>query len=60
MKREQMLDLFITLSKSQGSYGRLLEDIYNMSEEEQENYWKFLEAENFKEPYELIMFIEGV
>ena len=58
MKREQILETIRSLVMSQGSYGRLYNDL--MSDPEYcEEVMTFLEAQNFKDPNELIFCIEG-
>lgn len=59
MKREQIENILQSLAMSQGLYGRLLNQIYSLSEEEQEQVWQNLEEQNFKEPLDLVMYIEG-
>ena len=58
MKREQILETIRRLAMSQGSYGRLYNDL--MSDAEYcEEAMAFLEAQNFKDPVDLILCIEG-
>lgn len=58
MKREQILETIRRLAMSQGSYGRLYNDL--MSDPEYcEEAMAFLEAQNFKDPVDLILCIEG-
>ena len=58
MKREQILETIRRLAMSQGSYGRLYNDL--MSDPEYcEEAMAFLEAQNFKDPIDLILCIEG-
>ena len=58
MKREQILETIRSLSMSQGFYGRLYNDL--MSDPEYcEEAMAFLEAQNFKDPVDLILCIEG-
>lgn len=59
MKREQIENTLQSLAMSQGLYGRLLNQIYSLPEEEQEQVWQNLEEQNFKEPLDLVMYIEG-
>lgn len=42
-----------------GVYGRLLRDIDNMNESDREAFWIELEAQNFSDDIEVILFIEG-
>lgn len=58
MKREQILETIRRLAMSRGSYGRLYNDL--MSDPEYcEEAMAFLEAQNFKDPVDLILCIEG-
>ncbi|MCM1323179.1 MAG: hypothetical protein NC218_03250 [Acetobacter sp.] len=59
MKRDEMLKVFKQLAQSQGMWGRLLREIDEMDEEVRENMWAQLEAKNFKDRLDLIMFIEN-
>ena len=59
MKREQIENTLQSLAMSQGLYGRLLSQIYSLPEEEQEQVWQNLEEQNFKEPLDLVLYIEG-
>ena len=52
MTKEDILTTFVSLSKSQGSYGRLLRDITP-------DQIEYLETLKFKQPLDLILFIEG-
>jgi len=58
MNREQILDTFRSLAKSQGFYGRLLDYIYSMEEGEQDRYLSRLEQQNFSGPVDLILYLE--
>lgn len=59
MKRTEIEKIMRSLAMSQGFYGRLLRDIYSLSEDEQENVWSELESQNFKDAVDLVMYIEG-
>lgn len=59
MNRTEIEQLFRTLAMSQGAYGRLLASIYNLPAEEQEEFWAGLEAQNFSDMIDVIMYIEG-
>lgn len=52
MNRDQIMGALETLSRSQGSYGRLLD---NITEEGIE----YLEDQEFKDVVDMIMFLEG-
>ena len=61
MKIEQILDIILELSHSQGFYGRLYEDLMDIKDTD-EIAWssivETLEAQNFKEPLDLILYLE--
>ena len=59
MKRKEIRELFESLSRSQGLYGRLLNDIDNSTEEEQENFWSAMENMNFKDALDVILYWES-
>lgn len=52
MNKKEIFELIKDLAKSQGFYGRILE---NITEED----LQFLEDKNFKDTVELVMFLEG-
>ena len=52
MNRDEILNTFRSLARSQGSYGRLLD---NLTDEALD----YLEEQNFTDTLDLIMFIEG-
>ena len=56
MKANEILETIKMLAKSQGFYGRLLNAIE--TSEERENILAELESENFKDPVDLVMFLE--
>lgn len=59
MKREQIMATIQSLSHSQGMYGRLLANIQELDAEEYDKLMTALEAENFNDPVDLVMYIEG-
>ena len=59
MNREQILDAFRSLARSQGFYGRLLEQIDSVDEETRETFLSDLESRNFRDVVDLVMWIEG-
>jgi hypothetical protein len=59
MKREAIEKLMQSLAMSQGFYGRLLRDIYSAPEDEQERFWENMEAQNFGDSLDVILFLEG-
>ena len=58
MSRQQILDAFRSLAKSQGFYGRLLEYIDSMDEGERDTYLLGLERQNFKDAVDLTLYLE--
>ena len=56
MKANEILEAIKMLAKSQGFYGRLLNAIE--TSEEGEDILAELESENFKDPVDLVMFLE--
>ena len=56
MKANEILETIKMLAKSQGFYGRLLNDIE--TSEEREDILAELESQNFKDPVDLVMFFE--
>lgn len=59
MNREQILDAFRSLARSQGFYGRLLEQIDSVDEETRDAFLSDLESRNFRDVVDLVMWIEG-
>lgn len=59
MKRTEIEKIMRSLAMSQGLYGRILNNINSLSEEEQESVWNELESQNFKDAVDLVMYIEG-
>jgi hypothetical protein len=59
MKIEQIIEVIKDLAKSQGFYGRLLNDIENMSDGEFAYFKEVLEEQNFKDAVDLIIYLEG-
>lgn len=59
MKRDEITRLFQSLARSQGLYGRILRNIDNLSESDREEFWIELEAQNFADDIDVILFIEG-
>ena len=59
MNREQILDAFRSLARSQGFYGRLLAQIDSVDEETREAFLSDLESRNFRDVVDLVMWIEG-
>lgn len=59
MKRDEITRLFQRLAQSQGFYGRILRNIDNLSESDREEFWVEMEAQNFADDIDVILFIEG-
>ena len=59
MKRTEIEKIMRSLAMSQGLYGRILNNINSLSEEEQESVWNELESQNVKDAVDLVMYIEG-
>ena len=59
MKRDEILKLIESLSSSQGFYGRMLQAIKELDEDERERLWEALERENFKDNLDFIFYVEG-
>lgn len=58
MKWDDILSSFQLLAKGQGLYGRVLKAIYEMSYSELDSFKQYMEAQNFKNMLELVLFIE--
>jgi hypothetical protein len=59
---EQVVDVIEMLSYSQGFYGRLLDEIMYIEENEPRKYEVFkniIEAQEFKDPVDVVLFFEG-
>lgn len=59
MKREEIENLMQSLAMSQGFYGRLLSQIYSAPESVQEAFWRSMEAQNFTDDVDVVMFLGG-
>lgn len=59
MNRYQIENLMQTLAMSQGMYGRMLDQIYSAPEDEQEMFWENMEAQNFGDALDVVLFLEG-
>lgn len=59
---EDVIDIINTLSHSQGFYGRLLRDIYELKKYEPEMFMMFvdeIESQNFTNTLDIVMYFEG-
>ena len=57
-----VIDIIDTLSHSQGFYGRLLRDIYELKKYEPEMFMMFvdeIESQNFTHVLDIVMYFEG-
>lgn len=59
MTFDEIKDLIITLSHSQGFYGRLLESINELEEDKLEELKKLWESKKFTDDIDFIMYLEG-
>lgn len=59
MDREDIMTVFRDFARSQGFYGRLVEAIETCEPEQREEFWEELEAQNFQNPLDVILYIEG-
>ena len=62
MKKSDILDTISDLSKSQGFYSRLkhnLEELFENDRESYNDYLNSLEDKQFKDPVDLIMYLES-
>lgn len=58
MKRDEIMSLFRSLARSQGFYGRLVRNIESATPDEQEEFWQEMEAQNFTDTLDVILYIE--
>lgn len=59
---EEVVEVVEMLSYSQGFYGRLLEEILYIEENEPDKYEAFkniIEKQEFKDPVDVVLFFEG-
>lgn len=59
MDRNQIMDTFRSLARSQGFYGRLVRQIESLSESDRDTLMSSLEEKNFVDSVDLVMYIEG-
>lgn len=57
MKKDAIKKVLLTLAQSQGFYGRVLESIESRPDDEE--VWEELERQNFKEPFDIVMYFES-
>ena len=58
MKRQEILNVIIRLSYSQGFYGRLLRDLRS-DEDAANEFFEECERQNFKNAVDFVMWLEG-
>ena len=59
---DDVINIIDTLSYSQGFYGRLLKDIYELKKYEPEMFAMFvdeIESQNFRTALDVVMYFEG-
>lgn len=59
---DDVINIIDTLSHSQGFYGRLLRDIYELKKYEPEMFMMFvneIESQNFTNVLDIVMYFEG-
>lgn len=59
MSFEDVMQVIKDLARSQGAYGRMLEAIENMDSEQLDNFRSTIEAQNFADPIDFILWIES-
>lgn len=59
MNRYQIENLLQTLAMSQGFYGRLLNQIYSLNDEDQERVWEELENQHFGSDLDVVLYFEA-
>lgn len=59
MKKDKIKQCIHSLAQSQGCWGRLLREVAELPQNEQDNYWQSLEDMNFKDSLDLILCLEG-
>lgn len=58
MDRTQIIDTIKDLACSQGFYGRLLEQLCELPEEDYNNVMEDLEAQHFNDTLDLVLYLE--
>lgn len=58
MKRDEIRAVLNMLAKSQGLYGRILRDIEEMDDDTREDFWAELEAQNFQDDLDVVLYFE--
>ena len=62
MKMNEIMDTIASLAQSQGFYGRLLRSLRDCQQNDPPAYARLtneLEAQNFRDPVDLILYLEG-
>ena len=58
MNREEIFATFKSLARSQGFYGRLLQSLLESDEEDRDSFMESLVEQKFKDPVDLVMYLE--
>lgn len=58
MNRNEIMNTIEMLSHSQGFYGRLLNAIRELPDDEKDRFFKHLESHNFSDPLDLVLYFE--
>ena len=58
MKREELMELISGLARSTGWYSRLYLDIMEMDEEARNDYFEYLEEQDFKGDLDFVIWYE--
>lgn len=58
MNRQQIMETINSLAKSQGLYCRIKQSIEEMTKEDREKFLSHLEAQNFKDSVDLVLYFE--
>lgn len=58
MNRDEIMDVIVGLSRSQGFYGRILEAIRGLDNDSRNELFDHLESCNFSDPVDLVMYFE--
>ena len=58
MNRLEILNTIKQLAQSQGYYGRLLNNISELNNEQKDKLFTYLEEQKFNDPVDLVLFFE--
>jgi hypothetical protein len=59
LKKDDIMNIFKSLSSSQGFYGRVVSYLESLPENEKERNLRALEEQNFKDEVDLILYMES-